>query len=198
MPVTAHSECFSNISSSSDNRHRMDGSSFNNARLWQLARHVMFCTFFDPSTLFGYVYCYFLPSAWSHRGPPSLPRELPQRWLRNELFAKNGADCRPGTCGWTSRFAGICYSIVCTRRLPLGCLVSNYINRAARGQPEKSLWRESIPWTRPQRSPGEVGAKSMVDVALQTAGPGHQMLHTCIPGQGWECSCRDWYIVKTT
>ena len=25
-------------------------------------------------------------------------------------------------------------------------------------------------------------------------GPGHQWLHTCIPGQGWECSCRDWYI----
>ena len=30
-------------------------------------------------------------------GPPSLPRGLPQRWLRNELFAKNGADCRPST-----------------------------------------------------------------------------------------------------
>ena len=26
------------------------------------------------------------------------------------------------------------------------------------------------------------------------AGPGHQWLHTCIQGQGWECSCRDWYI----
>ena len=41
-------------------------------------------------------------------------------------------------------------------------------------------------------------AESMVDVALQRStcagGPGHQWLHTCIQGQGWECSCRDWYI----
>ena len=38
----------------------------------------------------------------------------------------------------------------------------------------------------------------MVDVALQrpmcARGPGHQWLHTCMQGQGWECSCRDWYI----
>ena len=40
-------------------------------------------------------------------GPPSLPRGLPQRLLRNKPFAKNGADCRPSTCGWTSRLAGI-------------------------------------------------------------------------------------------
>ena len=59
-------------------------------------------------------------------------------------------------------------------------------NRAAKGN-QRNPW-ESIPWTRPQRSPGEVGAKSTVDVVLQTptcaAGPGHQWLHTCIPGQG--------------
>ena len=60
-------------------------------------------------------------------GPPSLPSGLPQRWSRSELFAKNGADCRPSTCGWTSRLPGIYYTIVCTRRLPLGCLVNNYL-----------------------------------------------------------------------
>ena len=70
------------------------------------------------------------------------------------------------------------------------------VQQSHQGQPEKSLWRESIPWTRLQWSPGEVEAKSMVDMALQrpmcAGGPGHQWLHTCIQGQGWECSC--WLI----
>ena len=129
-------------------------------------------------------------------GPPSLPRGLPQRWSRNELFAKNGAGCRPSTCGWTSRLSGICYSIVCTRRL-----VSNYMTcflteppRATREIPMKR--KHTVDQTTEKSRRG--GSKSTVDVVLQTtmcaAGPGHQWLHTCIPGQGWECSCWDWYI----
>ena len=78
-------------------------------------------------------------------GPPLLPRGLPQRWLPKKPFAaKNGADCRPGIFGWRSRLAGMCCSTGCIRRLPLGCLVSNYMNcystglpRAAKGIPMK-------------------------------------------------------------
>ena len=54
----------------------------------------------------------------------------------------------------------------CIRRLPLGCLVSNcttcFLTELPRAT-EKSLRRESMPWTRPLRSPGEVGAKSTVE-----------------------------------
>ena len=70
-------------------------------------------------------------------------------------------------------------------------------NRAAKGN-QRNPYEEKAYRGPDQRSPGEVGAKSMVDVVLQTptcaAGPGHQWLHTCIPGQGWGCSRRDWYI----
>ena len=50
-----------------------------------------------------------------HKGtcdPPSLPRGLPQRWSPSELFAKNGADCRPSICGSTVCFLFIGISLV--------------------------------------------------------------------------------------
>ena len=98
-------------------------------------------------------------------------------------FVKNSADCSPSICGWRSSWAGMCCPTGCTRQtiwaaIQLGC----------QGQPKESLWRESLPWTCPHRSPGMVGAMPRVDVFLKmpmcATGPGHQRLSACIPGQG--------------
>ena len=83
-------------------------------------------------------------------GPPSLPKGLPQRWLRKKPFAKNGADCRPSTCGWTSRLAGICCWTVCIRRLPLG-LVSNYMTCLLREPPRRNQRKHGAWSVKPSR-----------------------------------------------
>ena len=84
------------------------------------------------------------------------------------------------------------HAIVCTRRLPLGCLVNNYMmlfNRATKSNLTNPYEEKAYSGPDYNVVLGEVEAKSMVDVALQrptcAGGPGHQWLHTCIQGQGW-------------
>ena len=65
-------------------------------------------------------------------------------------------------------------------------------NKAARGKPQ-SLWRESIPWTCPQRSPGMVGAQCqawMLYYKCQCAplAPDiKSLLHAFRQGRGYSC-----------
>ena len=56
--------------------------------------------------------------------PTLSTKEVPTEMITEKTFRRLQAK---HLCGWTSRLAGTCYSTVCIRRLPLGCLVSNYI-----------------------------------------------------------------------
>ena len=59
--------------------------------------------------------------------PTFTTKGAPTEMITERTFRKERRRLQAKHCGWTSRLAGICYSIVCTRRLPLGCLVSNYM-----------------------------------------------------------------------
>ena len=43
-----------------------------------------------------------------------------QRRSPNRSFVRNGAGCKPSTCGWRSNCVGVCLLTVCTLRRPLG------------------------------------------------------------------------------
>ena len=85
--------------------------------------------------------------------------------------------------------AGINFSIVCTRRLPLGCLVNNYT--CSRKEPpmkgNQRIAYEEKAYSEPDYHVVWVEAKLMVDVALQrptcAGGLGNEWLHTCIQGR---------------